>query len=133
MNPRELQLKEIREVVARVVPDVMEIAFGCQVRFKSNGEIGTIFKFYKELDGIFKLSVRVQNMSCYPSDGDVEILGRPIRLADILAAMNATLKTDEFSLQAWREIITGNKYNLLSDDLTAQSHELIAFLHNVLV
>lgn len=64
---------------------------------------------------------------------DIKILGREIRLADVLLAMKS-LKERKWTDQAW--LITGSKddcnWNLLKDSLTDQSEETIEFLYELL-
>jgi len=62
---------------------------------------------------------------------DEAAIGRPIRLADVLQAMDDAAKGD---LQQIREnlIATYDKWNLLDDDLSRQSQETIDFLAEIL-
>jgi len=72
------------------------------------------------------------------ADSDIvtEILGRPIRLSDVLAAMplgqHFHLKTLGNQLRMFSD---GNLewWNLLNDDLSLQSEACINFLHGLLV
>ena len=76
--------------------DGISIEFGCEVIYLK--EVGQIFKFYKELNGKYNLSVRVQDMSVYPSSDNVEILGKPLTLQDILRAINTISDIEGFHI-----------------------------------
>ena len=73
---------------------------------------------------------------------DYEIIGRDIRLADILLAMGETdyIFAVNKKSELWAMTYDGNGYgksqsfwNLLKDNLADQSEECINFIHGVLI
>lgn len=146
------KLKLIREKCIAANPEIMELKFGCEIecklgewnKYKVLVGIGVCEKGHKNLQtcerndcymesGIWAFYDSEENMHTINlKDGEYEILGRPIRLADILLAMNTNLKISKVAMEGWLEIITGEKWNLRADDLEKQSPETIDFLANLL-
>jgi hypothetical protein len=93
---REEQLEAIRGKVIAVVPEIMDLKFGCQVKNKR----GVPFTVIDNFEGRpiilthFLLHEMPQMMDAKDEidKGNVEILGRPIRLADILLAIGKANK-----------------------------------------
>lgn len=115
MKPRTEMLSDIRNAVAKVVPEIDTLRVPCLCR--DHGHCP-----FKEHDRV----------------------GRPVRLADILAAINVA-KMERWLIDYhgyfFSEIPTNKKliaaphethYDLLHDDITLQTDELIVFLHSIL-
>ena len=160
------KLQEIREACIKANPEIMELKLGCEVKMLLgdwHGEIAYVeyqcgkcskHKLYKNC-----------NEDCYPDDAvtvvtnpeeepiewvllnngkDFEVLGRPIRLADVLLAIGnrGILKVNNLGgFSVFNDYIGGKaewvdvampRWNLLKDDLTEQSPETIDFIHSLL-
>jgi len=117
-------LEELKAVIVNANPSIMNLEFGCEV--KGSGSI-PVLQYVGKSNGQYALA--------YQNDGKdemliverlgTEILGRPIRLADVLLAM------DDLMHELCLDVVT--KWNLEKDDLTHQSPETINFLHKILV
>jgi hypothetical protein len=66
----------------------------------------------------------------------IEVLGRPIRLADVLLALNETRKDKTFkkTMSEIEALLFHNpfRWNFRNDDLSAQSEKTISFLAGLL-
>lgn len=95
----------IKQKIQELVPEIMELKFGCEVALKiNNGLSEALYKKFREI--VFTTGGGVQPKYYCSSrwfkydvldrlkikDG-VEILGRPIQLADVLRAINNSSKT----------------------------------------
>lgn len=94
----------LQERIVKVVPEIMELKFGCKVKIVGGSSFsGRVFDC---VDGDMTVqphpygegSLRSNGDSCGSCDfdkGEYEILGRDIQLADVLRAIEETRKTDE--------------------------------------
>lgn len=128
------KLEAVRAAIVKVVPEIMELKHGCFVSV--NGEEPFIFSTGEIPADAFE-------------NGDVQILGRTIRLADVLLALgaktnNALATYSVDTLGHLRDIIHERYFwtsdgmipiiwNLRNDDLTAQSPECIDFVYDIFV
>lgn len=124
------KLQQLREVIIKTQPEIMELKFGCHLLF---GDVRTCF-LSLENDGhqdFYYIFPRVNGVdSVYPNQ--VVILGRPIRLVDIVLAISeieSGMSAKRFDEVCMRII---QFYNLLDDDLNHQSEAFINFLHGLL-
>jgi len=120
----------IRAACVKANPEIVELKFGCAYRVKNkpsplpyvvNGE--AILQTIKNLD--------------------LQIIGRPVRLADVLLAINEKKKDwyafdcagylliREFGTSAFELAGEPSPWNLRSDDLTLQSDDTINFLYEL--
>lgn len=159
------KLKEIREVIIKANQDILKLAEGCVLRvlkprlFQGDPfvyEEWTVVGYqtiYPQTDLFLANreynSHHTKTLQCVDKVGEaidfgherVEIIGRPIRLADILLAIrkahsdlvivshNGTFH-ERVGVKEYREL---GKYNLLQDDLESQSPEFIDFIHSILI
>lgn len=117
----EKKLKLIREKCIEANPEIVELTFGCRVEIQDEGEnyehgnpihrdiVTRAWRNSKDSDGFFRLDCL--NNTYNIRDGDMEIIGRPIRLADVLLAM----KKKRVSL-AIRECGCFMQYKYIEDD-----------------
>lgn len=140
------KIETIKQACIKANPEIMELKMGCVVNSKTGDE------FYDSEEYKDRICLAV---GLYPKDSwygksgqenlrisdsvilrHFEILGRPIRLADVLLAIaniDARLK-----LNRGANIIrifgseTMLEWNLLKDSLTDQSLETIDFIYNLL-
>ena len=74
----------IRGKCVEANPEIMELKFGCEVKWKKYGTTHTIY-YGKDSDGKFKFT------ECgigYYTEKDVEIVGRPIYLDDLKSVLS---------------------------------------------
>ncbi|KKL61319.1 hypothetical protein LCGC14_2196490 [marine sediment metagenome] len=120
----------IRQQAIKANPEIVELKFGCEVIIKDgkNGKIiyesdtGTLVIAGRELPITFKGSV-------------TEIIGRPIRLADVLYAIKEKQKLyhkDLIGLIEDKMINVMLSWNLKDDNLENQYEETIDFIYKIL-
>lgn len=143
MNP----LPTIRQKVIEAVPEIMELKFGCVVLNEVGIEERVLWSQESWKKGGKDVQLEGTAVAIHESELK-EIIGRPIRLADVLAAIRATGDpakyysgitclgnfTEYFNERTvWRD---ENKrpisWNLLKDDLDHQSPETLSFLYELL-
>lgn len=128
-------LKQLREAIVKVNKDIMKLEFGCEVIVEfENGETGPAV-VVEEMAGPSFLVKWEFGTEDIEHDHLIEILGRPIRLSDVLVAM----KKIETWGHGWarmpdRELaeLCFGKWNLLKDDINLQEEPTISFLHSIL-
>ncbi len=156
------QIEFIRQKCIEANPEIMELKFGCRLKDKVDGEeylfvdwhfntcptvlpVEAIGKnpFEDECawqDTIFSMGSVTNEKIKHPlgnNESTYEIIGRPIRLADVLILLQ-----DSKNLK-WREVGIGDPrlltpilltsyWDLFKDDLTLQSPETIEFIFNLL-
>lgn len=135
------KLELIRKKCIEANPEIVELKFGCEVVLNLNNDkavlLGETSSF---LSGWFKT-----NNEIYPVGGHTfEIIGRPIRLADVIFAISKNWVRDNsdksrlmgtfvfFSDQQSKLLCTVSLWNLLKDNLEDQSEETISFIYDLL-
>lgn len=147
METKENKIEAIRRACIEANESILALEFGCEVkRYNSiftwihiscmsdglnlctylNRETNVIHSVRETLEGVEKF----------------EIIGRPIRLADVLVAIgdlsNEAVVLDTKGRITDIKTATSNgfhgavSWNLLLDDLTLQSEETITFIHSLL-
>jgi len=129
--------EELKKVIQEAVPEIMELKFGCVVYFMG---MPTTY-----LNSLYVWAAKRPIEVCAEEE-DIEILGRPIRLADVLLAMQDIWRTRYNSSEVsdkWKELAKAKEgellyaivfqWNLKDDNLDHQSEETIEFLHKLLV
>ena len=136
------KLEYIKSKVVEVNPEIMELKFGCEVKNKTSNDYRIILRGVAFKGGMPMLCdsgmFRRVNVHYFPIE-NVEILGRPIRLADVLHTLDEGSNQEivvhidgELGI-ADEAIIWKNTYwNLQDNNLTNQSEECINFLAEVL-
>lgn len=135
-------LKQLREAIVKVVPGIMELEFGCEVFFIERKWLFAGFGKEKGTtmmltDGKFPSTA--YTTARFDKESTYEILGRPIRLSDVLVAIQKSSYCDGYAeYEAVSELCWGGnqylirKWNLLQDDLNLQDEPTIHFLHSIL-
>lgn len=128
-------LQLIKEACYKANPEIKELKFGCEIVAKKSNKTLTVAGQYEGdplvLD-YFTGFPQVVVVDGYMNTDLVEILGRPIRLADVLFMIGKTkhvvaVDTDGDFIEA-----TPAEWNLLDDNLDHQSQETLQFIGNLL-
>ena len=133
------KLQQVRAKIIEAVPEIMELKFGCRGMYKKTiscdfiglSAAGNFIWTWQT--GKYALNKTLKNLN------DVEILGRPIRLADVLIAIVASSMYDGFGIEMLSGTVSFShanggyaKWNLHKDSLDDQNEELVDFLHTIL-
>lgn len=155
---RAEQLAAIRQKCIEANPEIVELKFGCALLRPSSGRP---YKVIEDMTwgantkevwinsvpfGSMSLPLRVNKEEALrgiPDDnGEVwRIIGRPIRLADVLLAMGMRrpmrgmiyCTSDGVLIDFENRKESGAVWNLRADDLDQQSDETISFIHSLLI
>lgn len=141
------KLEAVRQKCLEVNPEIVELEFGCHVKTAPMG-IGAPENEYciftivgQDINGKYRLLERRNHIS---KSSFQEIIGRPIRLTDVLLAINGGKKyyavTDDGKIAFLapakdsnaRYIVIESKWNLHKDSLDEQSEATIDFLYELL-
>lgn len=138
------KLETIRAACIKANPEIVELKFGCEVSYE--GWECILLDVPRQNPAMWVLA-QSKTLPDEETDGEVyipdcEIIGRPIRLADVLLAIGKDekdiyFKNSDTTIPKWKIIhsdITGSSigWNLLKDDLTLQSDETIDFLSTLI-
>ena len=135
MNNKDYQ--KLKSVIQEAVPSLMELEFGCDMvdKFKNEYYIGYEGRLFQKLgDG----------NECDPElTGSLKILGKPIRLADVLIALGnivyLTIPADTYCIHPVLLIMDREnthpraEWNLSKNSLDLQTPEVKQFLHDILI
>lgn len=138
MINRQEKIDFIRAKCIEANPDILKLEFGCWIKNKKTGSKWIYLGTDGEVVGIFDLD---RELMAQPDWSDFQeefkIIGRPIRLADILLAINKEhdsfmphTKKEEMYFQYKRE--GGFVWNLKAGDITLQSDETVDLVFNLL-
>lgn len=155
---KEQQIAAIRAACIKANPEIVELTFGCNITLvdKSTWPDGLRHEVrILSVDGPLIVGLCEDNQTVYYNelekleDYKTSIIGRSIRLADVLLALSN--KWPEPSrYQIWLDselfeepslLLTASHrkkesdilvWNLLKDDLTLQSDEFISFFHSLI-
>jgi len=117
------KINAIREACISVNPEIVELKFGCKVRFGRWGDSNRIYTVVsRHEDKVFCVRDGKKSVDRITLTDDEIILGRPIRLADVLLAMDERIPIMKTVLY----------WNLCADDLNLQEEATINVIHNVL-
>jgi hypothetical protein len=140
---RQKSIEAIRAACIAANPEIVELKFGCKVKLalRTGFHAAYLKKFDTNqftFDGFQKLMSDKENGwidigEYYEKNNEWEIIGRPIRLADVLLVVeqipNAYSRTAQFEINA-KNIC--KRWDMRTDDLTQQSDETIVFIHSLL-
>ena len=138
-----MNIQKLKKVIQEANPEIMELKFGCEViRRKSDKEKQCFISDYYEDRNGKRITLRGEGGNVYEImeivfKRDFKILGRPIRLADVLLALKK-LEPNHFQ-EAIRDLIIGKDikgkivYWNLKKDFDNQSDECKEFLIKLLV
>lgn len=141
---KDQKIKEIREACIRANPEIVELKFGCKVEFDKSyceytcvGKDEDYYTYWKD-----KGDDERHNFTVSERDGwkPIEIIGRDIRLADVLYVIKQNIHEKESRHQLAKvsmsdqvnRLLYTNRWNLLKDNLEDQSEDTISFIHNLL-
>lgn len=140
--------QSVKEAIIRAVPSVMDLKFGCRFFFKgnNNGVIALTDKRWKRFQFFYQLRELEPIHDSLRYDDivkDIEIIGRPITIADVLIAIEKS--DNEIFLNyanggiaiRYNDYRTKNGINKsavwdLSQDFDHQSEETYDFLWSLL-
>lgn len=155
---REPNIKIIRGACIAANPAIVELRFGCEFKFTEeydNYEMGfrnveDVCIAYREDTDAYGNPYLWINGVCseyeFTTKEEIEIIGRPIRLADVLLAIwkqdkckgadilrthTGNIASGGFKETNLEHIVMG-LWNLLKDDLEEQSDETVEFISNLL-
>ena len=135
-NQKKIQF--IRERCIEANPSIKKLEFGCEVEWKGAGASKGIFIKDKRDDSksyLFYGSDRVETFDKEQCKEHVSIIGRPIRLADMLLAFkseNILAQVDTKGQINFQPFKGDTSWNLLKDNLQDQSPETIDFIYSLL-
>ncbi len=131
---------KLKEVIQAANPEIMELKFGCELKYPGYqtaticGQQLNCWKVWCERqdEAAFKVVTPVQ----LEFSTVIHILGRPIRLSDVLVACNIKFKDEEELRSLWfigkiRLIL--EYWSLIDDNLDHQNDECKKFLIDLLV
>ena len=120
-------LEKIRQAVIKANPEIVELKFGCEVEFNDSSREVIIGISLENIE-----VERVQTRTHYQIgvSNITEIIGRPIRLADVLLAIGKNDPMGRNGIQDYMDILI--KWKLKDDNLDNQSKECIEFIHGLL-
>lgn len=143
------KIKEIRQICIKANQDILKLEFGCLLHRKNKDKDYGYYQVLEQGSGFHPdflwVSSRVygrmlirgdeigseQELSEKDIRDKFEIIGKPIRLADILYAVK---KIGYNSTEEWFKVLGRfiDLYNLLADNIELQSEETVSFIHEVL-
>ena len=151
MTPQET-LAAVRAAVIRAVPEIVELKFGCELSRKGQEDSRRLYKVIEDvgfgandkkcwINSVPFGSMPIElGKDMIENGGEFKIIGRPIRLADVLLAIFGTglgYCSPRFGdstklLLAERNELGGADWDLKNDDLSLQPEETVAFIHGLL-
>ena len=122
------KLEELKAVIVKANPSIMNLEFGCEIEYKKK-----VLKVLTVRDVTYLYVLNDDDLPEHiPLRVDLfKILGRPIRLADVLLALGADGFVDKEQENNIMNCLVRWEYT--DDNLTHQSPETINFLHKILV
>lgn len=148
-----MSYEKLKAVIQQAVPSIMDLKFGCEVEhfLKGTAVILKVHQYEGESDCYDVAYYRLPEMIVERTPfNNWKILGRPIRLSDVLVAIYKMRNSKEsvFVRQdgvifRWEKFTEGGdghhgvvstyvEWNLLDDDLNHQSEETLKFLTELL-
>ncbi len=154
MPTREQHIQKIREACIAANPSILDLTFGCELYYPSEGNTTPDGKYWvtEVKDGCVYCIARESYSKDYTPrrfaiEGNFEILGRPIHLADVLLAVEKQgdiliklnydkticIKRSESvkGLTEW-QITDSANWDLSKNSLIDQSDETIEFISKLL-
>jgi hypothetical protein len=132
----EKQKEEIRAACIASNPEIVELKFGCDIRFaltEGGGSLATVL-FRYDGDYVTASYAKFHNNKAGMVSrhlNKIEIIGRPIRLSDVLLALKEYTDASDTGKRINTERIV-KRWNLRTDDLEAQSSETLSFIHSLI-
>jgi hypothetical protein len=146
MTPQET-LAAVRAAVIRAVPEIVELKFGCELSRKGQEDSRRPYKVIEDvgfgandkkcwINSVPFGSMPIElEKDMIENGGEFKIVGRPIRLADVLLAIleppDKKKKEEKWkNLRGFLEPYI--HWDLRHDDLSLQPEETVAFIHGLL-
>jgi len=152
MTPQET-LAAVRAAVIRAVPEIVELKFGCELSRKGQEDSRRLYKVIEDVGfgandkkcwinsvpfGSMPIELEKDRIE---NGGEFKIVGRPIRLADVLNALMRTehlvciASNERFEVfnkekNEWEQVF--KTWCFQNDDLSLQPEETVAFIHGLL-
>lgn len=138
MKTHKEKIAAIRAKCIEANPSILDLVFGCEINVSNDlGEyVGEFLNAHYIQFKKYPVPQILNKNEC----PNFEIIGRPIRLADVLSAIK---QGTSYAVDARGEFVKfendddyedlGVKWNLRNDDLTKQSPETINFIYNLLL
>lgn len=132
---RTKQIAAIRQKCIEANPEIVELKFGCELLGEDGSKL--LFDPYLVTYSVERLPhILAKTESEFINFQTKEIIGRPIRLADVLLAIDAA-KPQRYHIAANGQFYRAGKegaiWNLRADDLDQQSDGTVSFIHGLLV
>ena len=130
MKTYQDKIEFIRKACIEANGEIAELKFGCKVKGSRHDIIGQVYvNTGDRIEVMFGC-----DMDAYEIDSThFEIIGRPIRLADVLWAINMPIKyhtkTPTVKIELCKLL---SSWNLLKDNLEDQSEETVTFISNLI-
>jgi hypothetical protein len=148
------QINFIRQKCVEANPEIVEVKMGCEVYIQAYDELYNGFPVVIGATSICKKHKQYREECCAEEDGcsvthgavirwgseedgwgtmtrkesEFKVIGRPIRLADVLLALHQTQGSFRYDI----DMVERSKWKLRADDLEKQSEEAISFLYELL-
>jgi len=134
MTPQKLE--ELKNKIQEANPEIMELKFGCEVEgFNSIRGIIVRINLYVNESNTYSIFWEDDTLTMQSSIGITKILGRPIRLADVLLAILGPFDKPRLSAgwQGLEAFMTPYiHWNLRDDNLNNQSPQTQEFIFNLI-
>ncbi len=151
------QYQELKSIIHKAVPEILELKFGCEVEvIRNQNKVAKVVSYYPGHTnslltfcyGGFDYETRSQNFEPEAFELCFKILGRPIRISDVLVAIRESKVESIFIRQdgtifKWEKFTEGGSghhgvestyinWRISTDDLDAQSEKCKQFLYDLL-
>ena len=122
-------LEKLRKIIIKEIPEIIELKFGCEIKYNFGGKKKDIIAYVEDNDNIGTVSGGL-----HTALGEFEIIGRPISISDVLRVMGGVLNGSCSCLFKKSDLdnFIFRKWNLEEDDINKQSEDTIDFLYNLL-
>ena len=132
------KLQTIREAIIKANPSILNLEFGCNIKYKK--EMYKLLSLrYSERNGDYLILYSLVHTGCPNiSPKYAKIIGRDIKLSDVLLAISKDYEKDEdnhwvfFGSQKQDILMVVANWNLKNDNLENQSEECLSFLAELL-
>lgn len=155
INPQHYEA--VRAAIVKAVPEIMELKFGCEVHRYNHIEEKRVWKdgllrmehihdgikevicgHFSEETALVRIDDKLGRAGAWMPfevprylERDWKIIGRPIRLADVILAVHIRNGVEEVTTFRDKDFYN-SRWNLRQDDLSQQSPQCIEFLHSLL-
>lgn len=138
-------LQKIREIIIKSNPEIVKLKRGCKIEWRAKNVILIGVILNKNYAGNFLIDTGFTsgNTTTIKKDKIREIIGRPIRLSDVMETIHIKTNVNyaidifgyfliESQMGNYKTIYSTKSWNLEDDNLDNQSKECIDFIHKIL-